>query len=70
MLSGKLFKKKKELNKTIKTSGNTCYLLKKKTEFTTLWKESLNIDGKQFHKYQQNKQSPLILAELTEHKKT
>jgi hypothetical protein len=29
-------KKKKELNKTIKTSGNTCYLLKKKTEFTAL----------------------------------
>jgi hypothetical protein len=32
-------------------------------------KESLNTDGHQFHQYQQNKQSPLILTELTEHKK-
>ena len=35
-----------------------------------LWKESLNSDGHQFCQYQQNKQSPLILTELTEHKKT
>ena len=26
-----------------------------------LWKESLICDGKQFHQYQQNEQSPLIL---------
>ena len=32
-------------------------------------KESLNSDGHQFHQYQQNKQSLLILPELTEHKK-
>ena len=31
-----------------------------------LWEESLNNDGNQ---YQQNKQSPLILTEITEHKK-
>jgi hypothetical protein len=34
-----------------------------------LWKEILNSDGHKFHKYQQNVQSPLILTELTEHKK-
>ena len=32
-----------------------------------LWKESLNREGHQFLKYQQNEQSPLT---LTEHKKT
>ena len=32
-----------------------------------LWDES---DGHQFHQYQQNEQSPLILTELTEHNKT
>jgi len=32
-------------------------------------KESLNSDGHQFHQYQQNEQSPVILTELTEHKK-
>jgi hypothetical protein len=38
--------------------------------YETLWKESLNSDdGHQFHLYQQNVQSPLILTELTEHKK-
>ena len=26
---------------------------------TTLWKESLNSDGHQFHQYQENEQSPL-----------
>jgi hypothetical protein len=31
---------------------------------------TLNSDGHQFHQYQQNEQSPLILSELTEHKKT
>ena len=31
-----------------------------------LRKESLNSDGHQFHQYQQNGQSPLILNELTE----
>ena len=35
----------------------------------TLWKESLNSDGHQFHQYQQNEQAPLVLTELTEHKK-
>jgi len=34
-----------------------------------LWKESLNSDSHQFHQYQLNEQSPLILNELTEHKK-
>jgi len=34
-----------------------------------VWKESLNSDGQQFHQYQQNQQPPLILTELTEHKK-
>jgi hypothetical protein len=38
--------------------------------YETLWKESLNSDGHQFHLYQQNVQSSLILTELTEHKKT
>ena len=32
---------------------------------TILWKESLKIDDHQFHQYQQNKQSPLILARRT-----
>ena len=32
-----------------------------------LWKESLNSDGHQFNKHQQNEQSPLILTKLTEH---
>jgi hypothetical protein len=29
-------------------------------------KESLNSDGQQFHRYQQNEQSPLNLAHLTQ----
>jgi hypothetical protein len=29
-------------------------------------KESLNSNGQQFHQYQQNEQSPLILTELTD----
>jgi hypothetical protein len=33
------------------------------------YETSLNWDGQQFHQYQQNEQSPLILTELTEHKK-
>ena len=33
-----------------------------------LWRESFNSDDHQFHQYQQNEQSPLILTELTEHK--
>ena len=33
--------------------------------FYTLWKEYLNSDGQQFHQYQQNKQSPLILSHWT-----
>jgi hypothetical protein len=35
-----------------------------------LWKQSLNSEGQQFYQYQQNEQSPLILTELVEHKKT
>ena len=35
---------------------------------SNIWKESLNIDGRQRH--QHNGQSPLILTELSEHKKT
>ena len=35
-----------------------------------MMKKSLNSDSHQFHQYQQTKQSPLILIELTEHKKT
>jgi hypothetical protein len=38
------------------------------TIFEWVWKESLKSDGHQFHQYQQNKQSPLNLTELTEHK--
>jgi hypothetical protein len=34
-----------------------------------LLKESLNIDGHQFHQCKKKTQSPLILTELTEHKK-
>ena len=37
-------------------------------KFEVVWKESLNNGGGHlFHQYQQNEQSPLILAELTEH---
>ena len=35
-----------------------------------LWKENLNSDDYQFHQYQQNEQSPLVLIELTQLKKT
>ena len=35
-----------------------------------LRKESLSSAGHQFHQYQQNEQSPLILNKLTENKKT
>ena len=31
-----------------------------------LWKESLNSDGQQFHKYQQYEQMPLILTQCTQ----
>ena len=31
--------------------------------------KSLNSDGHQFHQYQQNEQVPLILPELTKHKR-
>ena len=30
------------------------------------WKESLNNDGQQFHQYQQDEQSPLIITHLTQ----
>ena len=33
------------------------------------WNESLNSVAHQFHQYQQQEQSPLILANLTDHKK-
>jgi hypothetical protein len=36
---------------------------------TIVCKESLYSDGHQFYQYHQNKQSPLILTELIEHKK-
>jgi len=39
-------------------------------EFLLLWKESLNSDGHQFHQYQQNEQSLLILTELSADRKT
>jgi hypothetical protein len=32
-------------------------------------KESLSSVGQQFYQYRQNEQSPLIITELTEHKK-
>ena len=35
-----------------------------------MMKEIVNNDGYQFHQYRQNEKSPLILTELTEHKKT
>ena len=38
------------------------------TLINMIMKESLNSDGHQFHQYQQNKQSPLIITELTENK--
>ena len=31
-----------------------------------MWNESLNRDGHQFHQYQQNEQSPLILSHWTQ----
>ena len=37
--------------------------------FGSLWKESLNSDGHQFHQDQQNELSPLTLTQFTEHKK-
>ena len=36
-------------------------------KFEVVWKESLNNGGHLIHQYQQNEQSPLVLAELTEH---
>jgi hypothetical protein len=38
--------------------------------FKYFMKRKFNSDGYQFHQYQQNKQSPLTLTELTEHNKT
>jgi len=35
----------------------------------SLWKESLNNYGQQFHQYEHNEQSAVILTELTEYKK-
>jgi hypothetical protein len=43
--------------------------LKTITLSVELRKESLNSNGHQFHQYQQNKQLPLILTELTERQK-
>ena len=34
-------------------------------DILVLGKEGLNSDGNQFHQYQENEQSPLILTELT-----
>jgi hypothetical protein len=38
-------------------------------KFDILREERWNSNGHQFHQYQQNEQSPLILTERTEHKK-
>ena len=35
-------------------------------QYMVLWNESVNSDGHQIHQYQQKKQLPLILTELTE----
>jgi len=51
---------------TIKTNALNVILWNKEV---WLWKERLNSDDHHFHQYQQNKQSPFILTELTEHKK-
>jgi len=48
------------------------FIMVKKSYISMKWcyeRKVLNSDGHQFHQYQQNKQSPLILTELTEHKK-
>jgi hypothetical protein len=37
---------------------------------SNIWKKNVNIDGHQLRQYQRNEQSPLILAELAEHKNT
>jgi hypothetical protein len=58
----------KELDKTLsrklyETRGNvTNWKLN-----NLLWKESLNRDGDQIHRYQQNEHSSFTIAELTEH---
>jgi len=46
--------------------GETIYLNISLIDYE-LWKES---DGHQFHQYQQNEQSPLIITERAEHKNT
>jgi hypothetical protein len=51
---------------TIKTDALNVILWNKEV---LLWKERLNSDDHHFHQYQQNKQLPFILTELTEHKK-
>ena len=45
------------------TSGTRCFLDEKYNN--SLWKESLNSNGEQFHQYQQNKQSPFTLTHWT-----
>jgi hypothetical protein len=37
-----------------------------RSEHIKLWKERLKIDGQQFHQYQENEQSPLILTHWTQ----
>jgi len=55
---------------------HACYLLnqqKARLSYSSVTenyaKETLNSDSHQFHQFQQNEQSPLILTELTVHKK-
>ena len=47
------------------TIYSTVTLQKGKQMFKILWTESLNRDGHQFHQYQLNGQSPLILSHWT-----
>ena len=51
---------------------NTLLILPARCELiheSNVWKESLKHDGPQFHQFQQNKQSPLILTHWTHKKK-
>jgi hypothetical protein len=45
---------------------NKVIIIIDQADLSSLWKESLNGNGHQFHQYQQSEQSPLIVTELTE----
>ena len=47
-----------------KNSGTRCFLNEKYNN--SLWKESLNSNGEQFHQYQQNKQSSFTWTHWTQ----